>query len=489
MRTRTELVFALTSAVGTDIGPLVTALESYLSQDYGYEVLRIRVSEDIIPYLNVPTKLVENPPHQRYLSRMDAGSDARNLYGNDVLARVVISKIEALRSDKAQEKPRAYIVWQLKHPAEVNLLRQVYGPGFFLLGVFQHEAGRLKRLEDFHRIPEAKAQELIEKDLDEPERKFGQKSSSTFERSDVFLLSEGFVEQLHRFINLVFGDPFTTPTRDEHAMFIAYSASLRSAELGRQVGAVVLSSSKELVSVGANEVPRAGGGLYWAGEEPDARDFTIGYDCNHAKKDQLRADLVAILGTTLNANQEAALTELLKQVTEFGRAVHAEMEALLACGRNGVSPCKGTLFSTTFPCHLCARHVVASGISRVVFIEPYPKSLATELHEDSIVLCGPDEVIDDDRVRFEPFVGVGPRRFLDLFSVSLSSGHEVQRKRREGGYDTKECAADHEDAEWKKAAVPRVPLTTMSYLEREKHVIAGGEAVKPITDILREGTE
>ncbi|MDN3612645.1 hypothetical protein QWZ16_23945 [Vibrio ostreicida] len=26
-----------------------------------------------------------------------------------------------------------------------------------------------------------------------------------------------------------------------------------------------------------------------------------------------------------------------------------------------------------FPCHNCAKHIVASGIKRVVYVEPYPK--------------------------------------------------------------------------------------------------------------------
>src|ERR1035441_9924393 len=66
-------------------------------------------------------------------------------------------------------------------------------------------------------------------------------------------------------------------------------------------------------------------------------------------------------------------------MTEYGRAVHAEMDALLTCARSGISPRNGTLYTTTFPCHNCTRHLVAAGIRRVVYIEPYPKSKATKL--------------------------------------------------------------------------------------------------------------
>jgi deoxycytidylate deaminase len=53
----------------------------------------------------------------------------------------------------------------------------------------------------------------------------------------------------------------------------------------------------------------------------------------------------------------------LYDLTEFGRAVHAEMEALLCCARSGVSPRFGSLFTTTFPCHNCAKHIIAAGIN------------------------------------------------------------------------------------------------------------------------------
>jgi len=112
------------------------------------------------------------------------------------------------------------------------------------------------------------------------------------------------------------------------------------------------------------------------------------------------------------------------------------MAALLACARAGVSPAGGTLFCTTFPCHNCTKHIVDAGLSKVVYVEPYPKSKARDLHDDAIVLV--DELSDpldedDARVRFEIFVGVGARRFVDLFSLTLGSGRRVRRKQRSSG--------------------------------------------------------
>ncbi len=85
-------------------------------------------------------------------------------------------------------------------------------------------------------------------------------------------------------------------------------------------------------------------------------------------------------------------------------------------------------FTAHVPCHNCAKHIVAAGVSRVVFVEPYPKSKALEFHDDSIVYADSDAGIDDRLVRFEPFVGVGPRRFFELFSMNLGSSYKLERK-------------------------------------------------------------
>ena len=95
------------------------------------------------------------------------------------------------------------------------------------------------------------------------------------------------------------------------------------------------------------------------------------------------------------------------------------MAAILSCARTGISLQNATLYCSTFPCHNCAKHIIGSGIKRVVYIEPYPKSKSMELYQDAIVLA--DSSADggeQKRVRFEEFVGIGPRRFFDLFSMN-----------------------------------------------------------------------
>lgn len=80
----------------------------------------------------------------------------------------------------------------------------------------------------------------------------------------------------------------------------------------------------------------------------------------------------------------------------------------------------GTLYTTTFPCHNCARHIVAAGISKVYYIEPYEKSLALELHSDSITITG-----EENKVEFLQYEGMGPDKVLKLFHNSI--------ERKDGG--------------------------------------------------------
>lgn len=94
------------------------------------------------------------------------------------------------------------------------------------------------------------------------------------------------------------------------------------------------------------------------------------------------------------------------------------MDALFAAARKGV-PLVGTrMFVTTYPCHSCARHIVAAGVDEVQYVEAYRKSKARELHDDSITI---DRVgwkppsLGGDKVLFHPFTGVAPRLYARAF--------------------------------------------------------------------------
>lgn len=326
---------------------------------------------------------------------MDAGNQARQETGdNSVLALGVAAKIASGRStdpNGLRHRPRhAYIINSLKHPDEVTRLREIYPEGFYLIGVYSDEKRRHGYLTENKRILVEQAEALMKRDEDE-HLPHGQRTSDTFHLSDFFVRvdedRDKLCKGLWRILNLLFGRPYETLTFDEYAMFMAFSAALRSADLSRQVGAVV-ARNNEIIATGANDCPRYGGGLYWPKydpqsheikDTPDGRDYMRGEDANAAEQQKIIEDIlnrVGDHGVDREKLRKTLTSSRIADITEYGRMVHAEMEALLSCARSNVSAHGATLYCTTFPCHNCAKHVVAAGITRVVYIEPYPKSKA-----------------------------------------------------------------------------------------------------------------
>src|ERR1700730_925031 len=205
-------------------------------------------------------------------------------------------------------------------------------------------------------------------------------------------------------------------------MFLAKAAALRTLDLSRQVGAAIFSPAGEVLALGSNEVPMAEGGTYWSDERFDDRDYVRGEDTNERRKKENLINLLKTIGKSPDEiegalNDERIQDSQIMHALEYGRGVHAEMSALTDAARLGIAVKGGILYCTTFPCHMCAKHIVASGISKVVFLEPYPKSLAADLHADSIWVEGSDrgKYQRFPAVEFQHFFGVTPRRYRELF--------------------------------------------------------------------------
>jgi len=275
-------------------------------------------------------------------------------------------------------------------------------------------------------------------DEDESGNKHGQNVRKSFPLADCLIdmsAPDDGTGSLTRYIELLFGQPFHTPTPDEHGMMTAYVSSLRSASMGRQVGAAITTATVEIIATGCNEVPKFGGGLYWHGDQNDHRDHILGHDPNDVLRYRLIGDVIKAfkkqnwLSDAITAReikdllQEAisgsdGKTAILQDseimnIIEYGRSVHAEMTAITDCARRGVRVQDSAMYTTTFPCHLCARHIVSSGIRRVVYLEPYPKSLVAELYEDSISF----NPVVPGKVVFEQFFGIAPRLYAPFFRM------------------------------------------------------------------------
>lgn len=448
-----ELVIGLCGAIGSGIKSLKNTLITQLTA-HGYHVETIRLSELISE--KFPSELILTG-YDRYEQLQNLGDQLRSEYSNDIVAALAVTRItilrEALFGDEKTNtnivkvtKKVAYIIDQLKHPDEIELLKEVYRNNFYLIGLLRTEAERKANLKD-EGITEPDTTSLIERDRKATEKN-GQQVEDSLYKSDYFIrnidVAEKIGKSVERFIKLVHGTDIITPTNDEIGMYAAQSAALRSACLSRQVGAAITDEYGIVLSTGCNDVPKFGGGLYNSESEADKRCFNYGNkECHNDKhKKLLKNEIEKILNKNGVDNAQKISEEILKQskaksLIEYSRAIHAEMDAITALARSTTNSTQGkTLYCTTYPCHLCARHIVAAGILRVVYIEPYEKSLALQLHGDTI--CHPDNITNVEKVLFENFEGVSPQRYAKFFSYNQKrkdlSGNLIPHTVMESGH-------------------------------------------------------
>jgi cytidine deaminase len=500
MRTeRSELIFALAGPLGTRLAALSGQLANAL-RGFGYDPIPIKVSA-LLPRFEGwkdPDGSSEDV-RVRHL-QSTANSVRRRLGDGAALTRAAIAEVRRLRSERSEhpDKPAggcAFIIDQLKHPDEARLLRRTYGDAFYLVG---GHASRNTRKEEFARIIseshdkpgqghlyEGLAAELIETD-DRSDDDLGQNMRDTYPQADVFIdLNPIYGEHaVGRFVDLVFGHPFHTPTPDEYAMYLATAVSVRSSDSNRQVGAVIVKlavndasvvRNADVLAVGMNEVPRAGGGYYWDQQSPDARDQAL-FPEDRAERIKIsilsevieRLRKLNWLGPQIgNGNDGKLARELLSalqgaqfvSIGEFSRPVHAEMAAIIDAARRGVGIDGCSLYVTTFPCHNCAKHIIATGLRRVVYLEPYPKSRAADLYREELIPDSHDGQLRDDKVVFCAYSGVAPRQYARLFSMTQRGGKQ-----------------GHNRQTWNEARMRLRPLNVPDhlqhgYVEAERHAL------------------
>ena len=155
------------------------------------------------------------------------------------------------------------------------------------------------------------AERLVTRDEEDITRsnEFGQNVQDTFHRADVFLDTDDqqtLREQVDRFIALVFGDPHLTPYPDEYGMFLAQAAGFRSGDTSRQVGASVVSPTRDVLSLGTNDAPKAKGDLYWPDDPYDARDIVLRTDSSVEVKEAIVRELLEKLSSGHQLSKRAS---------------------------------------------------------------------------------------------------------------------------------------------------------------------------------------
>jgi deoxycytidylate deaminase len=443
-----EMVIALVGPVGSGVSTAAKDLHDILTQQFAYDVAPIIKPSSIIAAEahRVRPGTIQTAPLSSYIHEMQtAGNLLRQRFGANYLAEKTVERIFRYRVEKGGYKEingksipmpgrRAYIIDSIKNMEELELLRQIYGDTLCLVGVFAPDEVRRRRLID-EGAQAGDVQKILDRDQGEVAT-FGQMTRKVFVEADFFICNDQKKDVLRRgierYLHILFDTSIHTPTRAESAMYEADAASSNSACMSRRVGAAVVSKTGELIAVGWNDVPKFGGGLYgeddqsiWDGKAVSDRDhrcFKWGQRIchNETRRNAILDGIAARIAKSGLLKKGVAASEVrdllggteVDSLTEYSRSIHAEMEAILAVAREGRHSLVGaSLYTTTYPCHNCARHIVAAGIASVIYIQPYQKSLATALHHDAVT----EDRDDQERVVFRQYDGVAPRKFLRLF--------------------------------------------------------------------------
>lgn len=443
------MVVGLVGRIGVDTNKAISIItESAVALNYVVVPIKLTDSIPDIPFL---PKVRSKPPEEKYDTYIQACNVLRDkTRANDIMSLIGILKIQEHRrqatgSPKVPAKRTLYIIDQLKRTEEIDLLRMVYGALFIQVSCHspleKRRSNLIQKILEGHKSSKsyekwaAEADKLIKRDDSEDGEPTGQRVADAFPMADLIVDTSNPIatkEIVNRFFHSFFGDFTVSPTVEEYGMNLATNAALRSLDLSRQVGAAILSKSGVVTCLGCNEVPKAGGGTYWTGDRNDTRDFTKGYDYNTNRKRGMLLDVVMRLGEhKLLAPELAQLDEQqleeklfakgmasiqgaqILDTLEFGRALHAEMNALTDAARLGRSVKDHILYTTTFPCHNCAKHIVGAGISEVLYLKPYAKSEASLLYPDSIATD--EDGKRENRVAFRQFTGISPRRYPQIF--------------------------------------------------------------------------
>jgi len=363
----------------------------------------------------------------------DIGNALRRLHGQDVLVAHALKTADGEWPQGSADKPSGIVLDGIRNTGEVAAIRQ--WPNFCLVSVHSEQEvrkvrllshGRLVSQDDFYRADRRDADEkyvhgqqvkrcndladiIIRNDKPIPEHMSDERRQYIYDK-----LYNKYITLIEEFAR---GGPVIEhrPSLDEALMTAAYCISRLSSCLKRKVGAVVAREDNgEILSVGYNEVPEgtlsclADTDLGWCARDIAMEAFggKLKFCPTCGKKVEIAAKC-AQCGTELrqyvrrcpHCNEDPDLvyvcpecktsvfdeyllgrTPMAGRLLDVCRAVHAEEAALISLGRVvGSGTRDAVLYTTTFPCALCAKRIAATGIRKVVYAEPYPMPEALEV--------------------------------------------------------------------------------------------------------------
>lgn len=193
------------------------------------------------------------------------------------------------------------------------------------------------------------------------------------------------------------------PTRHEIYMIMAEDMSERSTCLRRKTGAVLVKDD-QIVATGYNGAPKG---------VPH---------CDEVGCIRIENDVPS------------------GERHELCRGVHAEQNAIIQSAYHGVEVKGGTLYTTTYPCSMCARVIINAGLSKIIYKEGYPDELGKKLLKQSDVEV---EKYDDVQKSEKSSVVIVPND-IDVLT-NYDEGDDVLIKIINKGKDKRNYSIDIED--------------------------------------------
>lgn len=318
------------------------------------------------------------------------------------------------------EKGGKVVIECFRNPIEIDVLRDNF-PHFYLIALFATKEERSTR------HSEDKFDELDKRDAGEDEDKLGQQVRKCVNNADILLnnteswkvveIATNYFDKLKEFVRIL-EEPFRKPSSKEVIMHLAYSVSLLSTCIQRQVGAVITDENYRVLSTGINDVPHSSESCLTLHSECYRKKRKEDYLPNISFCPFCSEELTAQL-ELLEENDDylsdlkcnkcgKEIFELISPSKEldYCRSLHAEENAILSNPYTSNSYNSNDknmiMFTTTFPCMLCAKKIASAGIKQIVFVEPYP---ITESRD----------ILRDNGVKIEAFEGIKSLKFNWIF--------------------------------------------------------------------------
>ncbi|WP_367615307.1 hypothetical protein [Pseudomonas triticicola] len=343
------------------------------------------------------------------------------------------------KSTIAKGVPCRVVIDAIRNPYEAFFLKRRYA-NFYLISVNTPNSKRLSSLHEYRKLSIREISDLDNKEypgkLSGANKFIAQNIQACIEIADIHIHNSktsefnqnDLVSQLAWYLALMMHPGLVMPTSVENCMQIAYTVKQSSGCISRQVGAVVTDTGYSVKSVGWNSTPQ--------GQTPcllrSAEDLLSGINgadySEYEKNDNVFRkalsdkyfDLIRT-GATQKRNIPFCFKALQNEIEGeknqvHTRSLHAEENAFLQIAKfGGQKLIGGVLFTTASPCELCAKKAYQLGVTKIIYIDPYP-GIAT----DHILSVGAKKPI------LELFRGAVGRAFYQLYQPLMPYKDELE---------------------------------------------------------------